>query len=813
MRKKLALLLVLAVGIGKSQIVAATALYEEVFANLGIGDTGTPPNGRLVQAKDGNFYGTCQQGGVKQGGVAFRLTPAGQLSAFYPFDLSPSEVGTRPHAGFAIGADGNLYGSTTELSGNGGGTVFRMMLSGRTTVLRFNDRSLLWTPTSYTQFLRAADGSFYAGLYDLDTQTESLVGLIQRLNADGTIVFSTQMNRTAHGAEPKARLTQGGDGYIYGTASEGGSNNMGTIFRVTSTGAINLVHSFSGADGSKPESSLVKASDGSFYGTTTRGGTSDMGTVFRLTPNGLLTTLVSFTGANGSYPTGGLTAGANGLLYGTTNTGGTANDGTFYRFTLQGVLTTLASFSSATTGRIPSNGVTFGRDGNFYGTTISGGEDSVSGTAYRATSQGILTKLGSFGDREGYLPDHGIIQGHDGKFYGVTGTGGLNQVGTIFQITPKGKLSTVAALDSQTTGSSPTPIVQGADGYLYGATGNGGANDLGAIFRASLSGELSVVSPLNSTIGYHARDFLRGRDGNFYGLAAAGGPNGGTIFRLTSAGTLSRFAALSVTASDSYFQFGQDADRSFYGTGVAFDPSGCAFKVDATTAQTTVLATFSSFDKGEQPSGGLARGLDGNFYGTTLSGGVGNGTIFRLTPAGVLSVVHTFTPTEANGSASRLLRNGDGSFFGTTFQNDNNGAAGILFRVTTDGVFQKWPVFNGRGGSFANGGLILASDGYIYGTTRRGGTVDGGVVYRFTTSPPQLTGFSPASGEPGAAVVLKGHYLAGISSVSFNGTRATTFTIDSSVQITATVPVGATTGPITIQNRLGTASTDTFTVL
>src|SRR5882724_9384149 len=96
----------------------ATALYEEVFANIGAGNTGMFPNGRLVQASDGNFYGTSQQGGVKLGGTAFRLTPGGKLSSFYSFDIGHNDPGSAPHAAFCVGAEGILFGTTTVDSCN-----------------------------------------------------------------------------------------------------------------------------------------------------------------------------------------------------------------------------------------------------------------------------------------------------------------------------------------------------------------------------------------------------------------------------------------------------------------------------------------------------------------------------------------------------------------------------------------------------------------------------------------------------------------------------------------------------------------------
>ena len=792
-----------------SRAHCATPLYKEVFVNFGAHNTGSFPNGRLVQANDGNFYGTSQYGGVKLGGTAFKLTPAGQLSIIFPFDINPSNFGNTPKAGFCIGADGLLYGSTTAGSCNTTGCLFKMSTKGAATFLQCNDVEPFAAPYSHNQLLKASDGTFYTALYDTDPQMQFVVGIIQHLATDGSVLFSIQMDRPTTGAEPDTRLTEGTDHNIYGVAPQGGANNMGTVFRVTPSGTIAVLHPFNGTDGNRPHSPLVQASDGNFYGTTSSGGSANLGTVFRITPGGVLTTLLSFTGSNGSAPQGGVTLGRNGLFYGTTNLGGPSNDGTFYQLTLQGALTTLASFNRATTGSVPVSGITLGRDGYFYGITISGG-DYLNGTAYRISASGALTKLASFGDPEPYYPSEGVIQGRDGNLYGTAAIGG------IFKITPAGQLTLLAAFDSATTGYDATMLAQGADGYLRGATRYGGANNGGTIFKCTTAGTLSAVAQLNSTIGLNAWDFLLGKDGNFYGLTGAGGPKrGGTIFKLTSAGVVSRFAALDIGPSGgSFFRFMQDTDGNFYGTASqASDPTGLAFKVSGSGVEST-LAHFDSYDIGVEPAGGLTRGLDGNFYGTTETGGAyDSGSIFRLAPAGAVSVVHSFTLPEGNGSLSRLLRMSDGSFFGTTFENvNNNNSPGLIFRITTDGTFKGWPFFDGLHGSRPQGTLTLASDGYAYGITEQGGIAGGGVVYRFTSSPPQLTQFSPASGPVSTAVVLRGRFLAGTSSVTFNGVRATKFTIDSSTKITATVPRSATSGPITIKNPLGTAVTSSFTV-
>ena len=401
---------------------AATPFYEEVFANVGEGNAGTIANGRLIQAADGDFYGTTRQGAVRYGGCVFRLTPAGKLTNFHAFLGNFNDFGSEPHANVTLGPDGNFYGSTTQDSGNGAGCLFKLTPANKISLLAFNFRGGSG-PVSYTQFTLATDGTFYAAIYDTPTYPptppEYPTNIVVRLRTNGTFIFMTDLYRLTTGAEAVAPLIEGTDHNFYGTASEGGAGDAGTIFRVTPTGTLSVFHTFHGTDGRKPESSLVIALDGNFYGTTTRGGAHDKGTIFRLTRAGVLTTLVSFAGTNGSFPTGGLTVGADGNLYGTTNLGGQNNKGTFYRLSLSGVLTMLASFNAAS-GSVPAAGVTLGFDGNFYG-IANGDGDYLYGTAYRVTPTGVITKLASFGDNEGFSLGTGVIQGMDGNFYGTTG--------------------------------------------------------------------------------------------------------------------------------------------------------------------------------------------------------------------------------------------------------------------------------------------------------------------------------------------------------------------------------------------------------
>jgi uncharacterized repeat protein (TIGR03803 family) len=172
-----------------------------------------------------------------------------------------------------------------------------------------------------------------------------------------------------------AGLIQAKDGNFYGTTEFGGTNNEGTVFRTTAGGAVTTLYSFcSGAncaDGSNPLAELVQAADGNFYGTTESGGTNDEGTAFRITPSGKLTTLHSFSGTDGANPYAGLIQGTDGNFYGTTANGGVNSQGTVFKITPTGKVTTY-SFNLID-GANPYGGLMQATNGDFYGTTWGGG--------------------------------------------------------------------------------------------------------------------------------------------------------------------------------------------------------------------------------------------------------------------------------------------------------------------------------------------------------------------------------------------------------------------------------------------------------
>ena len=448
-----------------------------------------------------------------------------------------------------------------------------------------------------------------------------------------------------------------------------------------------------------------------------------------------------------------------------------------------------------TEGLEPYAGLVQATDGNLYGTVPYGGRGTCfgygCGTVFKMSPSGALTTLYSFGGTDGSIPYAGLIQATDGNFYGTTYAGGANTTecggygcGTVFRITPSGTLTTVYSFCSQsncTDGDEPyAGLVQAIDGNFYGTTYGGGANGDGMVFKITPGGTLTTLHSFDITDGsYPVAGLVQGTDGNFYGTTEYGGTNTtecpgygcGTVFKITPSGTLATIYS---------------------------------------------FCSLANCTDGSIPYAGLIQASNGNFYGTAEYGGPstscvgGCGTLFKVTPAGTLTTLHSFDGADGGEPEAALVQATDGNFYGTTSSFGANGY-GTVFKITPSGTVTTLYSFCSQSGC-ADGelpyaGLVQDTNGTFYGTTAFGGANDDGTVFSLSVGFAPFVETHPNFGPVGSPVKILGTNLTGATSVTFNGTPAV-FTVFSSSLIGAKVPAGATTGTVQVVTPGGTLSSN-----
>ena len=379
------------------------------------------------------------------------------------------------------------------------------------------------------------------------------------------------------------------------------------------------------------------------------------------------------------------------------------------------------------------------------------------GTIYKITPSGKFTLLYQLHNPDGALPLAPLILGTDGNFYGTTQYGTSCNCGTVFRITPAGKFKVLYSFDI-THGSSPTsPLVQGTDGDFYGTTTGGGDSGSGVVFKITATGKLTVLHNMNGTSdgAQPYGGLAQASDGNFYGTNTYGGNSNcsggcGTFFRITSKGAYS-----------------------------------VLYHFDGTTGATPQITPF-------QHTAGVV-------YGDTNAGGTGNVNpcspgqcgVFYGWNANLRAFVSLLPYSGKVGKTVEFLGQG---FKGTSAVSFGGTAA--KFQIVTD----TYLTATVPAGALTGSATVKTSSG-TFASNR---------VFRVT---PQILSFNPTSGTVGTSVTITGVSLKQTTKVAFGGVVATTFTVNSDKQVTATVPTGAQTGHITITTPGGVAvSKGIFTV-
>ncbi len=409
-----------------------------------------------------------------------------------------------------------------------------------------------------------------------------------------------------------------------------------------------------------------------------------------------------------------------------------------------------------------------GRDGNLYSTSQGGGT-SAFGTAFQLTLAGNITPWSFDGKgNDGVYPYSGLTLGTDGNFYGTTYEGGSSGAGTIFKVTSSGKITTLYSFGGFNCCAYAAPI-QGLDGNYYGTTSDGGGEVFGTVYKMTPAGKVTFIYTFGGTVRYPTALTL-GTDGNFYGTfeGGAGASQYGGVFKITPGGKF------------------------------------------------TVLYNFKGTPDGQTAKGAIIQASDGNFYGTTQRGGVnGFGAIYKMTPAGALTILHSFSETDGLGLAplAGLVQATDGKFYGVAA---SNYSSGVIFQMTSTGKFTVLLNFTNTTGNYPGANpqvaLLQHTNGTFYGDTDGGGKGQlcfCGVLYSLGMKLNPFVSFvGPLfEGKVGKTIEILGQGLTGTSKVSFHGAAAT-FTVVSDTYLTAVVPSAATTGSVTVTTPGGTLTSN-----
>jgi len=528
-----------------------------------------------------------------------------------------------------------------------------------------------------------------------------------------------------------------GQGELWGSTATGGSDGFGVIFKTSGDGTNQtvVVDFKSEYPGASPVYGVTEAPNGKFYGMTQQGGANNLGVVYAYDPNtGVYSKLLDFNGTNGDSP-GTFILASNGKLYGTTNRGGgPGNQGLLLEVDpATGAVVTKFVFSGTANGVNPVS-LMQASDGALYGTTTSGGSNNAGVIFKYDLVTETYTKQVDFLETN-VNPYGRLVQTSNGLLYGITYRGGVNNLGQIFEFNPaNATLTKKIDFDGTAKGSMPIELTLSSNGKFYGMTYSGGANGRGVIFEYDPStGNFSKKLDFTANNGGGGFGHLtQASNGKLYGTVGAY-----TLFEFDPGTGAYVVKVYPLTASPGHLI--QASNGKLYGTTATdgFYGQGTLYEYNYSTNVFTRKFVFNQALNGRRPNGTFVQFND-KLLGMTQEGGVnGYGVLFEIDLAtGVYTKKIDFDWT--NGAwpeGGSLIQASNGNFYGMTTNGGANGK-GVLFEYNaSSGILTKKVDFNGTAnGSKPYGGLTTKNDGKLVGMTRFGGASDLGVLFEYDPS-------------------------------------------------------------------------------
>jgi uncharacterized repeat protein (TIGR03803 family) len=588
-------------------------------------------------------------------------------------------------------------------------------------------------------------------LWGMTNEGGNGMGVIFNTDANGNNQEVMHMFLENPGVNPQGTLCQASNGKFYGTTWLGGLRNMGLIFEYDPvTNIYKKIVDFTGTEsGSNPAGSLIKAINGKLYGMTTNGGINNMGVLFEFDPTSyLFIKKYDFDGANhGCYPLGSLLEASNAKLYAITWRGGVNDKGVLFEFDLTtGTCEKKIDFDGVAMGSKPQGNLIQAMNGKLYGTTFEGGLNDAGVFFEYDYSSNSYKKLHEFNwTKTGANPMEGLIQSGNGKIYGTTTFGGAYDNGVFFEYDISvDTLIKRFDFDGASTGRVPYGrLMQSTGGGIWGMTVGGGENGAGVIYEYDLSGSIfNKKYDFIWSTGCNPRGGLVQADnGKLYGMTYSGGDfSSGTLFEVdTATNTYTTRINLngSLNGRNLYGSLISDSKGDLYGLTVngGLNNMGVLFKFDRANHSYIKKIDFDGAATGSYPRGSLMLASDGKFYSTTGNGGLNDlGALFEYDPKhSVYAKKFDFTwNVDGSSPTGKLVEVAGGKLYGVTMQGGNYDYGVIFEYDLSANTYSKKHDFNPAvSGGYPYNGMVLVSNGKLYGMTNQGGTNGMGVLYEF----------------------------------------------------------------------------------
>ncbi|HEV3143235.1 MAG TPA: choice-of-anchor tandem repeat GloVer-containing protein, partial [Gemmataceae bacterium] len=563
-----------------SYTIADLASFTGAQINTGpAGNGANPAFGSLLQDSNGNLFGTTTLGSTNTNnlGTIFEWVKAtGTIQDLANFASGTGGTGTNPESGLITDLSGNLYGTTSAGGANGLGTVFEWVKSsGTITVLgSFAGASNGQTPEC--SLIADSSGNLYGTT--LAGGANGFGTVFEWVKSTGTINALASFT-AAQGKNPVAGVLTDSSGNLYGTTTVGGANNFGTVFEwVKSTGNIQVLGNFTGGaagTGVSSYSGVIADSTGNLYGTTFSGGLNNDGTIFEwVKSTGNIQVLQSFNGANGQNSTSGLIFDSNGNLFGTTQAGGSNNDGTVFEWISgTGQIQVLSNFTGAN-GQTPEGGLVADASGNLYGAAFKGGANNL-GAVFEAVPPPRVVSVSPSPATTGELPV-GTITLQVKFSQDVTGATVL----TNYQLQSQGPDGLLGTSDDVVINPA-TASYSGTPGNTATLTFNGVTP---GVWRLTVDNTITNTfgNPLdglgNNTVANYYTDWVAGNstqlvtNGSFEssstGWTTAVAPNGAVPYKPWQVLSTGQFGGINgATPQDGTFDMSNGFDGTFTGPG------------------------------------------------------------------------------------------------------------------------------------------------------------------------------------------------------------------------------------------------------